>query len=274
MSIKQAPNPNPDLITDAIWNIWLGAATLIPGVRLSGIYADKVCYHNTVKRNKEKWPGAYCIQLPLDLKGPLDKARAIDLSMSEAEMKKRTGYLNNATKDPKDDRLKGVREFFGTLDGVSVKGRAKDDEDGPWYNSTSDSSHLWHIHISFFTYYCNNWTVLAPVLSVLAGETYQQWKDKTSMFTMALVKDKATNKHWLSMGMLFRREVPEAQVSGVKSWIGPGHMNCGDPEVVIVSDINAFGVDVSTFIDAGGSPGSLGSFSFSGTAVATESPEA
>src|SRR5690606_15341013 len=47
--------------------------------------------------------------------------------------------------------------------------------DGPWRSSTADSSHLWHIHISFFRAFVSNWDVLASLVSVLAGEP--QWKE-------------------------------------------------------------------------------------------------
>lgn len=175
-----ATNHDPTHITNALWRHWEECLAVIPGLRLGGIYANKQCYHNTVTANKKSWPGAYCVQLPPDLTGPYDKARAIDLTMSTAEMKKRTGYLKRAAEHPTDDRLNCLREFIGTLDGVKVFCMIKDGVDGavhPWRVDWSrDPSHLWHIHESVFTEYCGIWDgALEAVTSVIAGETYEEY---------------------------------------------------------------------------------------------------
>jgi hypothetical protein len=168
-------NPNPTFITAAMWQLWTTCQGFIPGVRLGGIYANKSGYHNTVQANQAGWPGNYSIRLPLDLTQPNNKARAIDLTMDNAQMQLRTGFLINAAA-ANDPRLASVREFYGTLNLSTVVGRIKDDEDGPWRSSTSDSSHLWHIHISIFTKYCDDWAgVLEAVASVLRGQSLADW---------------------------------------------------------------------------------------------------
>jgi hypothetical protein len=189
------------LITNAIWTFWLYCLSFIPGVRLGGIFADKQCYHNSVKANQAKWPGAYCIRLALDLKGVLDKSRAIDLTMSDAEMKKRTGYLKAAAEHPKDNRLGAIREFIGTLDGRQVFCMIHDQEVGGWrYDYGRDDSHLWHIHISFFSTYAGTWeNWVEAVASVLSGETYEAWRARKSgqpeeEEEMHLVRSGATDK--------------------------------------------------------------------------------
>ena len=166
-------NPSPARITAPMWRLWTDRP--VASWLLGGIYADKRGYHNTRAANQARWPGNYSITLPLDRQGPSDKAAAIDYTMTAAEMRRRTGFLVAAA-DRRDPRLFAVREFYGTVDGANVHGRIKDSREGAWRRSTSDSSHLWHIHISFLRAYVNVWAELAPVLSVLRGETLAQWQ--------------------------------------------------------------------------------------------------
>lgn len=173
-----AANPNPTRITTEMWRVWEEAKKIIPGVRLGGIYADKPAYHNTVNANLAKYPGNYSIKLPLDLREPRDKARAIDLTMSDAEMKKRTGYLRRAALHPDDDRLDCVREFFGTLDNETVYGLTHDGPGEPWREVESDLTHLWHEHCSIFTDFVNDWAMLEGLLSTLSGVTWEDWLEK------------------------------------------------------------------------------------------------
>jgi hypothetical protein len=169
-------NPNPDRITEALWKVWLESAAVIPGVRLGGIYAFKPGYHSTVSDNRSNWPNDYSIRLSLDTVSPTDKARAIDLTMSTSEMRRRTGYLREAA-ERRDPRLRAVREFYGTVDGNNVFGRIKDGETGAWRWSTSDDSHLWHIHISIFTAFCDDSAALSGVVSVLTAGSSEQGDD-------------------------------------------------------------------------------------------------
>lgn len=171
-----APNPNPAFISDELWWLWTECEEEIPGVRLSGIYAPKSGYHNTVNHNKKSWPGDYSIRLLLDLTQPDNKARAIDLTLSDEQMRTITGYLKASAEDPRDDRLRGLREFIGTLDGVNVFCMIKDDEDGPWRIDWSrDASHLWHIHLSIFTAFCALMAFMQELFSVLSGQSYDEW---------------------------------------------------------------------------------------------------
>lgn len=157
-----------------MWKLWDLRPN--PDWKLSGFYADKKGYHNTVRHNQTDWPGNYSIRLELDLKhGNLDKERAIDITMSTSEMIKWTKSMKESALDPRDDRLRAVREFYGTLDGKTVYGLIKDDEDGPWRVSEADDTHLWHGHTSIFSAFVNNWVVLSPLLSVWSHETFDDW---------------------------------------------------------------------------------------------------
>src|SRR5690606_37757330 len=168
-------NPSPSRISAGMWRLWTAAREVIPGAKMGGIYAGKPGYHSSRQENQSKWPGNYSIRLALDKQGPSDKAAAIDLTLSDAEMRKRTRYLADAAKR-NDPRLAAVREFYGTLDSRTVYGRIKDTRTGPWRASTADRSHLWHIHISIFRAYVDRWDELKPILSVLAGQTLKQWQ--------------------------------------------------------------------------------------------------
>lgn len=159
-------NPDPAHITDQMWRLWTECDRAISGVRLGGIWADKPGYHNTVDANQANWPGNYSIQLDIDLEPPHTKARGIDLTMSDAQMRLHTGRLREAARN-RDSRLRAVREFYGTLDSENVYGLIKDSTTGPWRSSSADSSHLWHIHISVFTPFVDDWDWLAPIVSVL-----------------------------------------------------------------------------------------------------------
>jgi hypothetical protein len=177
-----ASNPDPAHITDEMWRLWEGASVVIPGVKLSGIYANKRAYHNTVTANRAKWPGNYSIVLSLDLPGRLyDKARAIDLTMSTVEMIKWTKRMKASAENPFDQRLSGVREFYGTLDGKTVYGLIKDSEFGAWRRSTADDTHLWHGHTSIFTSFIAMWLMLNPILSVWRGDSLEDWNGSSIM---------------------------------------------------------------------------------------------
>lgn len=155
--------------TEPVWDLWLGAKAAISGVKLGGVYADKPGYHNTRKANKSKWPSNYSIQLDLDKQGPSDKAAALDLTMSTANMKKYTKRLKAAMLAG-DSRMRSVKEFYGTLDGDTVYGLGKKSRNGDPYKTSADSSHLWHIHLSFFRADVDDHDRIMAVLDVLTGK--------------------------------------------------------------------------------------------------------
>lgn len=179
-----ADNPIPDRIPEALWRAWQAAVTIITGVRLGGIYANKPGYHSSRSENLRSWPWSYSVRFTLDLnRGPGWAARAIDLTMSAANMRTYTDRLVAAA-DRNDPRLRGMREFYGTTDGVNVVGRIRDNDTGAYRRSSSDSSHLWHIHISFWCAHCATWAAVAAVLSVLRDESLAQWQAREGGLVM------------------------------------------------------------------------------------------
>lgn len=163
-------NPNPGRITDALWYLWEQLHELEPSSQLGGIYADKPGYHNTRAANSSS---NYSVVDDEDRGGPSDKAAAIDWTFPEAHagdytrIAKYSKRLRESGQDPDDHRLDGWREFFGQADtDTGVEG---------WdfryvEPSTSDSSHLWHIHLSCDRDKVASFDNMDALLSVLRGD--------------------------------------------------------------------------------------------------------
>lgn len=173
-------NPNTSLISEPLWRFWTRFDAydqdhiLDEEILLSGIFADKEGYHNTVLRNKAKWPKSYSLRYASDLNfGPKDKSRAIDLTFKSAQsgnfkvIIRYTKKLFDAYK-VNDPRLKFngkwiLREALGTLDGKNAVGL-----DYPTGKITPrNKSHTWHIHLSVFAEFVDNWAALAQILDIL-----------------------------------------------------------------------------------------------------------
>lgn len=211
-----ANNPDPQRITEEMWQLW--DARPNSSWRLGGFYADKKGYHNTVLTNLTKWPTNYSIKVPLDLvKINRNKIRAIDLTMSDSEMVKWTQNMRDSALNQADPRLDAVREFYGTLDNKTVYGLIKDDLTAPWKRSTADTSHLWHGHTSIFTSFVSNWKMLAPLLSVWAGESLTEWKVSSMLVQLGDTGDEV--KYWQLVHNTVRESVtpaaPAIDVDGV-----------------------------------------------------------
>lgn len=166
-------NPDNEHITVPMWKLWLNCPI---NARLSGIYANKKGYHNTVTANLKNWPGTYSIRFILDLVDfNRNYARAIDLTMGPKEMILWTSRMKKSALDPADHRLSAVREFYGTLDGETVYGLIKNSETGLWRKASADKTHLWHGHMGIFTAFVNSWDKLSPIISVWRGDTLAEW---------------------------------------------------------------------------------------------------
>jgi len=93
----------------------------------------------------------------------------MDISFSTRYMKLYTSRLRKSALDPNDARLECVREFYGTINGSRVFGLTKSGLSSSWSSASSDDSHLWHIHFSFFRKFANDYNTVKNVFDVLAG---------------------------------------------------------------------------------------------------------
>lgn len=166
----------PTRCTDAMWQFWLDFKQLEPTCELGGIYASKPGYHNY----RDALPASdYSVKLAADKLGPGDKAAAIDLTFPDAQSGRYATIIKYADRllksglDPADPRGDYLREFYGQADtDQSVEGW---DFQYLWA-VTSDSSHLWHLHLSYLRQYLNDPAAFRAVLSILRGETVAQWR--------------------------------------------------------------------------------------------------
>lgn len=162
---------NPDKVAEA--SSWLQEELLKlqPGTADGGTYTDKPGYHNTRVANS---PTDYSVIDDNDQGGPSDKAAAYDWTFSEAtNIAEYSSRLLASGQDPDDPRLDGWREFFGQAD--------SDNEVEGWdfrkdEAATSDPSHLWHIHLSEDRDKVTSFENKEALLSVLRGETVDQWR--------------------------------------------------------------------------------------------------
>jgi peptidoglycan hydrolase-like protein with peptidoglycan-binding domain len=224
-------NPNPARIPDPIWWLWLRLHELEPGTQLGGIYADKSGYHNTRDRNRSRWPGNYSIRESEDLGGPADKAAAFDWTFPDAQagryatIAKYTQRLLASGRDRNDPRLDGLREFYGQADtDRGVEG---------WdcrhlYDITSDSSHLWHIHLSFDRDKVLSYALVDAVFSVLRGETVAEWRARTGTAPAPEPPPAGGHQPGSRTLRLTNPLMEGADVEFVQRWIGPARCGAAD----------------------------------------------
>ncbi|MET8086709.1 hypothetical protein [Micromonospora sp. NPDC005237] len=197
-----AANPNPARITSASWWLMEELLKLQPGSQNGGIYADKPGYHNTRAANSSD---NYSVRDAEDKGGPSDKAAAYDWTFPEAQSLALSSLQVDPSADKKlpagitaaasnysniarfsnrllasgqnanDPRLNGWKEFFGQTDNdTTVEGW-----DFRYHRAaSSDSSHLWHIHLSEDRDKVESYDNKQALLSVLRGETVDQWLNR------------------------------------------------------------------------------------------------
>lgn len=150
----------------AIQHLWdrLKAGSY-PAAEMGGIYAAKPGYHNC----RDALPSSdYSVQQPDDLKGSGDNASALDVTLRDpADMKRITQRLIDLT-NAGDSRIQTLREFFGTVDGVTVTGR---DVRTKQVVTSTDDTHLWHCHISVYRRYAGDTPAMDAAADAILGSS-------------------------------------------------------------------------------------------------------
>lgn len=149
--------------------LWPGLKALAPASELGGILARKPGYHNS---RDHLPPTDYSVaEFAIDRMGPADEGSAIDWTFPNAQAGDfatiaRFSRLLLAAGRAGDPRAYPMREFFGNADGD----RQVDGWDfAKRRPSSSDSSHLWHIHISIHRKYIDDPAAMRSILSILSG---------------------------------------------------------------------------------------------------------
>lgn len=219
------PNPNSAQIPDAVWWLWLRCHELEPKSEFSGIYANKKGFHNTGAANLANWPTNYSIRDSVNRTGPWwkSKASALDWTFKDAQaghyetIDKYTSRLMHSAKDKNDPRLDLVLfEFYGQSDtDAQVEGYNEYREEA----ATSDSSHLWHIHMSFLRSQCGNFWGMWALLTVLMGWTVQQWR--ASLPETSVVTKPPSQQDWTDQAIMALPTLKKGDVGPiVRTWQG------------------------------------------------------
>ena len=236
-----------------MWQFWLEFQKLEPTCLLGGIYASKPGYHNF----RDALPRSdYSVQLALDKQGPGDMAAAIDLTFPDAQSGRYETIIKYADRllksglDLNDPRGNYLREFYGQADAdTQVEG---------WdfqylVRVTSDSSHLWHLHLSFMRAYLNNAAAYRAVLSILRGETVAQWRGEVRTKTMGeflILTDGPNAGKWHYSDYVTMRPVDTAAYNRIVE-VGAGIPTTAPGKFTMAQAFPLFGVPLSSLSQPG-----------------------
>ncbi len=179
---NKSPNPAPSEYPDPLWWFWLRLQEMERKTKLGGIAAKKKGFHSSGKWNKKNYPTNYSIRDKINQSGPgWEMSSALDWTFPTAQagdfdlIAVYTKRLWKSAHDPNDPRLDLILfEFYGQMD---------DDRHVEGYNEykeeevTSDSSHLWHLHLSFIRKYIGQYWRFWALLTVLMGWSVQHWRE-------------------------------------------------------------------------------------------------
>lgn len=162
---------------------WLGQQVVkhVPSARMSGIVGDRAHTYGYHRARSQLASSDYSVRLAKDKQGDANAASAIDISLSASMMRTVTKRFMKVAKDKSDPRRAYFREFFGTLNGKTVTGWDTSSNSA----TTSDSSHLWHVHVSVYRKYATSRTAAEALLSIFTGQDHGGDDDMPKMVSLA-----------------------------------------------------------------------------------------
>lgn len=186
------PNPNPERMTDALWWVVCMREALEPELSQNGgTYADKPGYHNVGNNLPNHGEGNgrtdHSIRRAPDRRGPWwrTKCSAHDWTFLDAQrgrygtISEYTNRRLKAMRDPLDLRPDNVFAYtLGQADGDLVVEGYNEYRDEA--ESSSDKTHLWHIHDSFRRDIIGNFWMMWRALTIDMGWTYAEWLRSTA----------------------------------------------------------------------------------------------
>lgn len=159
--------------------------------------------------------GDYSIVRPEDRtgNGPDNLAAAIDMTMSAGDMRLCTSRLVQAYGNTSDPRRKYINAFNGTTNNTSAR---------RWdvyarVISSASSDHLWHVHLEIRRKFVESSTAMAAILSVLTGETVEQYLRKIKVPVASVTASSSTSSAAPAFpGTLRRNDKQSSPIEGVR----------------------------------------------------------
>lgn len=142
----------------------------VPSKEMSGIVGDSEHTYGYHRGRNFVGLADYSVVLAADKTGDGNAACALDVKLSASDMELVTNRLMTACRSG-DPRAAALREFFGTKDGQRVTGWDRHDpaQSGDDTLTTSDSSHLWHIHLSIYRSMVGSAQLVAQLAGIING---------------------------------------------------------------------------------------------------------
>ena len=185
---------------------------------------------------------SYGTTAPQDQVGNRDWYRAVDVGIQGQllyDASHRMDALARSGKCP------GLAEWFGTFDGQRVVG---------WFEgspSTSDSSHLFHLHVGVWNGYAKDAATMLQLYNTITGSAGPS-PEETDMAAILVQDNTGIAILWTAGDQLRYQNI--VSVSMVEAW-----NKAGVPGPFAVPSISSFGVPSSTAVKTTGTGGGGGS---------------